>query len=62
MQPERTPWNAWLNAALGVGVPPALFWRLSLREWRALIAAPRSAILDRANFDALAASFPDKQT
>lgn len=37
---------------------PAEFWRLSLREWRVL-AAPAEAALTRADFDALAARFPD---
>jgi uncharacterized phage protein (TIGR02216 family) len=60
MHSERTPWNAWLSAALGAGVAPAHFWRLSLKEWRALAAAPGAALLDRSGFEALAACFPDK--
>ncbi|MEQ1493239.1 MAG: phage tail assembly chaperone, partial [Terricaulis sp.] len=44
-----------LAAAGALGVPPNQFWRLSLREWRA-IAAPRTSgdPLQRAAFDRLA--------
>lgn len=55
----ETPWAAWLAAALGVGLAPSQFWRLSLKEWRALISPAPEAALDRAAFDALAARFPD---
>jgi uncharacterized phage protein (TIGR02216 family) len=59
MQPEPTPWRALLAAAQRLGVTPAEFWRLSLREWRALAAPSAEAALTRAAFDALAARFPD---
>ncbi len=42
------------------GIAPAAFWRLSLKEWRAL-AAPGESALTRAGFEALAARFPDQQ-
>jgi len=58
MMRERTPWGAWLQASFAFGLPPDLFWRLSLKEWRAL-TAPASAHFDRAALDALAARFPD---
>lgn len=62
MKPEPTPWDAWLAAAVALGVSPWALWRLSLVEWRA-IAGPRvSAVLDRAAFDALAARYPDFPT
>lgn len=54
----ETPWRAWLRAALAMGLTPAAFWRLSLREWRALAGV--SAQLDRTDFEALAARFPDE--
>lgn len=57
---ERTPWNAWLRAGLAVGLPPAQFWRLSLKEWRALVAPSEPAALDRAAFDMLIARYPDQ--
>jgi uncharacterized phage protein (TIGR02216 family) len=41
---------------------PAVFWALSLKEWRALLAgcAPRTpAPLDRADLDRLLQLYPD---
>lgn len=55
---KRTPWAAMLVTACSLGIPPALFWRLSLTEWRAL-ASPTLAVLTRGGFDALAQRFPD---
>jgi len=55
---ERTPWRAMLATALCLGITPHLFWRLSLVEWRALIASPNEA-LPRAVFDVLSRRFPD---
>ncbi len=55
-----TPWSAMLAAARGLGVTPSGFWRLSLREWRA-IASPSNVTLSRASFEALASRFPDNQ-
>ncbi|CAN5340502.1 hypothetical protein BH09PSE2_BH09PSE2_03470 [soil metagenome] len=48
-------------AALRLGVAPAAFWGLSLREWRALTATNRGEAgpLGRASFDALLADHPD---
>jgi uncharacterized phage protein (TIGR02216 family) len=43
-----------------VGIAPPTFWRLSVREWRALVA-PAHDVLTRAAFDALKQRFPDKQ-
>lgn len=58
--PEPTPWRAMIGAAAQYGVVPREFWRLSLREWRALLA-PAAAIeaLSRQAFENLARSFPD---
>ena len=55
---ERMPWRRLLALSQTLGVAPAQFWRLSLREWRALTAPAREA-LTRAAFDALARRFPD---
>jgi uncharacterized phage protein (TIGR02216 family) len=54
---ERTPWAQLLALAPS----PEEFWRMSLREWRALNASPSAAVLGRAAFDALAARFPDEK-
>lgn len=55
---EQTPWPRLLTLSLGLGLTPAVFWRLSLAEWRALVAPPRD-VLSRAGFEALAGRFPD---
>lgn len=36
---SAVPYADWLALAARLGVPPRDFWRLSLREWRALTAA-----------------------
>ncbi|MGE0828019.1 MAG: phage tail assembly chaperone, partial [Hyphomonadaceae bacterium] len=54
-----TPWSAWLRLAAAMGVAPAAFWRLSLKEWRALAAPATQSTFARSDFDALAARFPD---
>ncbi len=56
---ERTAWSALLAAALRLGVEPSQFWRLSLAEWRALVAPPLSDVLSRRAFETLASRFPD---
>lgn len=56
---EPTPWRAMLALARHLGLTPRSFWRLSLTEWRALVAPSRSERLTRAALDALAARFPD---
>jgi hypothetical protein len=48
-----------LSASVRIGLTPRAFWRLSLREWRALNARPDNT-LNRAAFEALAATHPDK--
>jgi uncharacterized phage protein (TIGR02216 family) len=57
------PADAWApllrQAALRLGLPPAAFWRLSLKEWRALAGPAAAPPLDRAALDALIAAFPD---
>lgn len=60
MKPEPTPWAAMLKLAAGLGLAPAQFWRVSLKEWRVLVAPDDSSVLPRARFDALAEQFPDK--
>jgi uncharacterized phage protein (TIGR02216 family) len=49
-----------LAAAAIIGVPPAAFWRLSVREWRALTLRPRSNALNRTEFNELMQAFPDR--
>jgi uncharacterized phage protein (TIGR02216 family) len=42
-----------------MGIGPEAFWRLSLREWRALTTTQGEA-LGRAGFEDLARRFPDE--
>lgn len=58
---ERTPWRAMLAAALALGIAPRAFWRLSLAEWRALVAPRAPEALTRAEFEAMVQSFPDSR-
>ncbi|RIJ20671.1 phage tail assembly chaperone [Henriciella barbarensis] len=49
-----------LRAAALIGIPPEQFWKLSLREWRALTAqAGRS--LPRKEFDLMMKKQPDER-
>jgi len=55
-----TPWPAMLRLAAGdLRIPPEAFWRLSLKEWRALTDGGAAGALDRAGLEALARVFPD---
>lgn len=56
-------WAAPLRLALSLGLPPEAFWRLSLKEWRALTEAPPAASsLNRAGLHDLIARYPDEET
>jgi len=57
---ERTPWPTLLALAAQLGVTPPAFWRMSLCEWRALVAPAHDETLPRNAFEALAAQFPDR--
>lgn len=54
-------WAAPLRLALGLGLPPEAFWRLSLKEWRALTETPSAPVLSRADLSALIARYPDEE-
>lgn len=56
------PFDAWLRLAVRMGISPHDFWRLSLREWRALTAPAGPAPLGRVELEALRARFPDAPT
>lgn len=57
-----TPWGYWLFVASRLGIGPASFWRLSLREWRLLAGPGNPAAMTREAFQQLAARFPDDIT
>lgn len=54
-------WAEPLRLALGLGLPPEAFWRLSLKEWRALTEAPPAPVPSRADLSALIARYPDEE-
>ncbi len=54
-------WAAPLRLALSLGLPPEAFWRLSLKEWRALTEAPPAPAPSRADLSALIARYPDEE-
>lgn len=56
-----SPWGEMLRrAAVSFAIPPAAFWRLSLKEWRALAGEGGGAALGRPGLAALMARFPDE--
>ena len=56
----RTPWAEMLRTAALLGLDPAAFWRLSLREWRLLTDRPAATQpLQRSEFDRMAETWPD---
>jgi hypothetical protein len=57
---EPTAWTRLLVIAQEMGLAPAVFRRLSLREWRALVT-PTQAALTQRDFQALAERFPDER-
>jgi hypothetical protein len=55
-----TPWGEMLRAAARLGVKPAAFWELSLREWRMLTERPGGAApLGRGDLMRMAEAWPD---
>jgi uncharacterized phage protein (TIGR02216 family) len=56
----KTPWAAMLRRAVLVGLPPAAFWRLSLKEWRMLVEPGEGpGTMDRRELERLAEAWPD---
>ena len=51
------PWRDWLCAALSLGLAPESFWKLSVKEWRALTIA--RAPMARGELEALMQAYPD---
>jgi len=54
-----TDWPQRLRLAAALRIPPAAFWRLSVKEWAALTAPPPSATLGRGELQTLMAAHPD---
>lgn len=56
-----TPWPKLLSTAMSLGLAPDAFWRLSVREWRAIVALQSLSALSRAELEALARAYPDRR-
>ena len=57
----KTPWSAMMRTAAMLGVPPAGFWRLSLKEWRMLTGGSGNAApLGRSDLMRMAEAWPDE--
>lgn len=55
-----TPWGQMLRAAALSGVDPAVFWRLSLKEWRMLTDTPTACPrIRRSELERMAEVWPD---
>ena len=52
-------WARMLRLAVGLGMTPETFWRLSLKEWRALTEVEAAPAMGRDAFDELARRWPD---
>ena len=53
-------WGAMLRQALGIGIMPEAFWRLSLREWRMLTESVGEGVsLPRGVMDEMMERWPD---
>lgn len=48
-----------LRLAVTLRIPPEAFWRLSLKEWRALTGEGGEAVMARESLDALTKAYPD---
>lgn len=54
-------WGEMLRVAVGLGVSVEGFWRLSLTEWRMLVAGPDAVVpLGRGELAAMMEAWPDE--
>lgn len=57
---KRWPFDDWLRLAVRrYGLTPSEFWAMSLRDWRVLNKGQMGLPCVRAEFEALAAEYPD---
>jgi uncharacterized phage protein (TIGR02216 family) len=54
-------WAQPLRLAVALGIAPEAFWRLSLKEWRALTQTPPAQVLTRTDLTSLIARYPDEE-
>ena len=58
---ETWPWGPMLKRAVAIGIGPAAFWRLSLKEWRMLTAPPPGqGPLGRRELESMMTNWPDR--
>ena len=56
-----TPWPEMVRLAARLGVGPEGFWRLSLKEWRMLMARPEAVpLMGRGVFEQMSERWPDE--
>jgi uncharacterized phage protein (TIGR02216 family) len=56
----KTPWGAMMRTAAVLGVAPAGFWRLSLKEWRMLTeGSANTGPMGRSDLMRMAEAWPD---
>jgi uncharacterized phage protein (TIGR02216 family) len=55
-------WASMLRTAVGLGIQPEAFWRLSLKEWRMLTERAPAPAMGRAAMEGLMARWPDLPT
>lgn len=54
-------WAGVIRAGHRLGLLPPALWRLSVREWRALLAPDPGPALNRAGLDRLCRQHPDTE-
>jgi hypothetical protein len=56
----RLPWSALLTKAAEIGIGPADFWEVSLKEWRLIMQGSGSTpAMGRGELEAMLAKHPD---
>lgn len=60
-QDRPIPWGELLQAALRLGLSPADFWALSLREWQLITSGKKASGFGRSDLSRLISAFPDKE-
>lgn len=58
---KATPWGVLLQAGVRLGLSPADFWQLSLREWQLITSTRKGIGFRRADLSRLIGAFPDKE-
>lgn len=56
-------WSEMMKIASQIGVAPSCFWKLSIKEWAALVSSSntQASTMTRSEFEKLSANFGDKK-